>query len=126
MQTEIDAITAVIRGMEAAWNTGDFRGYMEGFANPDVIFVSRGTIQADWQATLDHYIRDYGGAPESQGRLEFSELRIEPLAPDCAQLISRYHLEGGRAPQAGINTRILRKRDGQWRITMNHVSQRSA
>lgn len=28
--------------MEAAWNRGDFKGYMDGFANPDVIFISRG------------------------------------------------------------------------------------
>lgn len=67
------AIRAVIAEMEAAWNRGDFAGYMEGFENPDVIFVSRGRIQKDWQATLDHYIADYGGAPGSQGSLAFSE-----------------------------------------------------
>ncbi len=54
-----EAIRAVIARMEAAWNRGDFRGYMEGFANPDVIFVSRGEFQKDWQGTLEHYVRDY-------------------------------------------------------------------
>ena len=58
-EAEKEAILAVIAGMEAAWNRGDFRGYMEGFANPDVIFVSRGEFQKDWQGTLDHYIRDW-------------------------------------------------------------------
>ena len=57
-------IRLVIANMEAAWNRGDFRGYMAGFKNPDVVFVSRGEIQRDWQGTLDHYVRDYGGAPE--------------------------------------------------------------
>src|SRR6478672_8118326 len=61
------AIRAVIAAMQDAWNRGDLRGYMEGFANPDVIFVSRGRIQKDWQGTLDHYIADYGGSPGSQG-----------------------------------------------------------
>ena len=37
-------IRALIGRMEVAWNRGDFRGYMEGFANPDVVFVSRGRI----------------------------------------------------------------------------------
>ncbi|MGH6861827.1 MAG: YybH family protein, partial [Phyllobacterium sp.] len=46
-------IAALIVQMQAAWNRGDFEGYMAGFANPDVIFVSRGKIQKDWQATLD-------------------------------------------------------------------------
>jgi ketosteroid isomerase-like protein len=48
------AIRKVIADMEAAWNRGDFRGYMAGFKNPDVVFVSRGQFQRDWQGTLDH------------------------------------------------------------------------
>src|SRR4051812_3180919 len=69
------AIRALIATMQEAWNRGDLRGYMEGFANPDVIFVSRGRIQKDWQGTLDHYMADYGGSPGSQGRLAFSNIR---------------------------------------------------
>ena len=118
-----DAIRAVISGMQAAWNRGDFRGYMAGFANPDVVFVSRGRIQKDWQATLDHYIADYGGAPGSQGELAFSNIQIEMLAPDAAQLVSSYRLERGAASQTGVNTRLMRKRDGRWVIALNHVSQ---
>jgi uncharacterized protein (TIGR02246 family) len=116
------AILQVIANMEAAWNRGDFRGYMEGFANPDVVFVSKGRFQRDWQGTLDHYIRDYGGAPERRGRLHFFNIRIEMLAPDAAQLISRYQLDRPVNPQDGINTRLMRKRGGRWVIALNHVS----
>ncbi|WP_406854357.1 SgcJ/EcaC family oxidoreductase [Alsobacter sp. KACC 23698] len=118
-----DAIRAVIAAMQDAWNRGDLRGYMEGFANPDVIFVSRGRIQKDWQGTLDHYIADYGGSPGSQGRLAFSNIRIELLAPDAAQLISDYALVRPAGNQTGVNTRLMRKRDGRWVIALNHVSQ---
>ena len=45
-------------------------------------------------------------------------------APDAAQLISRYRLEGGERPQDGINTRLMRKVDGRWVIALNHVSSR--
>ena len=110
--------------MEAAWNRGDFRGYMAGFRNPDVIFVSRGEFQRDWQGTLDHYVRDYGGAPERRGRLHFWDVRIEFLGPDAAQLISRYRLDRADNPQDGINTRLMRKVDGRWVIALNHVSSR--
>lgn len=116
------AIRQVVAEMEAAWNRGDFRGYMQGFKNPDVIFVSRGEFQRDWQGTLDHYVRDYGGGPERRGRLHFSDLRIELLSPDAAQLVGRYRLEGGERPQDGINTRLFRKVDGRWVIALNHVS----
>ena len=116
------AIRQVIAGMEAAWNRGDFRGYMAGFKKPDVVFVSRGRFQRDWQGTLDHYVRDYGGNPERRGRLHFFDIRVELLGPDAAQLISRYRLEGGERPQDGINTRLMRKVDGRWVIALNHVS----
>jgi uncharacterized protein (TIGR02246 family) len=122
--SEEQAIRQVIAGMEAAWNRGDFRGYMAGFKNPDVVFVSRGEFQRDWQGTLDHYVRDYGGTPERRGRLHFFDIRVEMLAPDAAQLISRYRLEGGERPQDGINTRLMRKVDGRWVIALNHVSSR--
>jgi uncharacterized protein (TIGR02246 family) len=119
---EETAIRRVVAGMEEAWNRGDFAGYMAAFKKPDVIFVSKGRFQKDWQGTLDHYVRDYGGAPERRGRLHFRDVRIELLSCDAAQLISRYRLEGGGKPQDGINTRLMRKVGGRWVIALNHVS----
>ena len=119
---ERQAIRDVIARMEAAWNRGDFRGYMEGFANPDVVFVSKGRFQRGWQGTLDHYVRDYGGSPERRGTLRFFDIRVGMLAPDAAQLISRYTLDRPSGPQDGINTRLMRKRNGKWVIALNHVS----
>jgi uncharacterized protein (TIGR02246 family) len=115
-------IRAVIALMEAAWNRGDFAGYMEGFWNPGVVFVSGGRFQDGWQGTLDHYVRDYGGAPERRGTLHFDIVSIELLAPDAALLISNYQLERPEHPQVGINTRVMRRIDGRWVIAMNHVS----
>lgn len=122
--TEEAAIREVIAKMEAAWNRGDFRGYMEGFANPDVIFVSRGEFQKDWQGTLDHYVRDYGASEETRGTLHFYDIKIEMLAPDAAQLISRYRLSRPQNTLDGVNTRLMRKRGGKWVIALNHVSAR--
>jgi len=116
------AIRKVIADMEAAWNRGDFRGYMDGFLNPGVVFVSKGRFQDGWQGTLDYYVRDYGGAPETRGVLHFHDIRIEILAPDAAQLISRYELIRPQSPQYGINTRLMRKVRGRWVIALNHVS----
>lgn len=115
-------IRAVIAAMQEAWNSSDFEGYMQGFQNPGVRFVSNGRIQADWQATLDHYVRDYGGAPERRGDLRFEILSIEMLAPDAALLISNYWLTRPENAQEGVNTRLFRKIGGRWVIAMNHVS----
>jgi uncharacterized protein (TIGR02246 family) len=119
---EEGAIRRVVAAMEAAWNRGDFAGYMAAFRKPDVVFVSKGRFQQGWQGTLDHYVRDYGGDPGRRGRLHFWDVRVELLSGDAAQLISRYRLEGGGKPQDGINTRLMRKVGGRWVIALNHVS----
>ena len=119
---ERTAILATIGRMEAAWNRGDFRGYMAGFKNPDVVFVSGGKFQAGWQGTLDHYIRDYGGSAERRGKLHFYNMKVDLLGPDAAMLIGQYRLERGPRISEGVNTRLFRKVHGSWLITMNHVS----
>ncbi|MEP7129535.1 MAG: nuclear transport factor 2 family protein [Sphingomicrobium sp.] len=121
-KAEREAIVSVIRQMETAWNRGDFRGYMSGFRNPDVIFVSGGKFQDGWQGTLDHYVRDYGGSPERRGTLHFYNMKIDLLAPDAAMLIGQYRLKRGTRMTEGVNTRLFRKVRGRWLITVNHVS----
>ena len=116
------AILSTIARMEAAWNRGDFRGYMAGFKNPDVVFVSGGKFQQGWQGTLDHYIRDYGGSEQRRGRLHFYNMKVDILAPDAAMLVGQYRLERGPRVTEGVNTRLFRKFHGKWLITMNHVS----
>src|SRR6059058_2886178 len=116
------AILSTIHHMEAAWNRGDFGGYMAGFKKPDVIFVSGGKFQEGWQGTLDHYVRDYGGSPERRGKLHFYNMKVDVLASDAAMLIGQYRLERGTRITEGVNTRLFRKIHGKWLITMNHVS----
>jgi uncharacterized protein (TIGR02246 family) len=114
-------IRAVVGRMQDAWNRGDFEGYMQGFWNPGVRFVSGGRITTGWQAVLDHYRRDYA-TPRTRGRLAFCDLEIQMLAPDTAQLVGHYDLERAEKPQHGVNTRLFRKIDGRWVIVLNHVS----
>jgi uncharacterized protein (TIGR02246 family) len=121
-ESDIKQILNLINRMQEAWNRGDFRGYMQGFKNPDVTFVSGGRFQDGWQGTLEHYIRDYGASPEMRGTLRFYDMRVEILSPDAAQLISRFELKRPQHPQYGINTRLMRKVDGRWVIALNHVS----
>ena len=116
------AIFKTIHRMEAAWNRGDFPGYMAGFKKPDVVFVSGGKFQSGWQGTLDHYFRDYGGSAERRGTLHFYNMKVDLLAPDAAMLVGQYRLRRGDRLTEGVNTRLFRKVHGQWLITMNHVS----
>jgi ketosteroid isomerase-like protein len=119
---ERTAILSVIDRMETAWNRGDFRGYMAGFKNPDVVFVSGGKFQEGWQGTLDHYVRDYGGSAERRGKLHFYNMKVDILAPNAAMLVGQYRLVRGPRVTEGVNTRLFKKIHGHWLITMNHVS----
>ena len=121
-QKDKAAIIDTIHRMEAAWNRGDFGGYMAGFKNPDVVFVSGGKFQDGWQGTLDHYVRDYGGSVERRGKLHFYNMKVDLLAPDAAMLVGQYRLERGPRVTERVNTRLFRKVGGKWLITMNHVS----
>jgi len=116
------AILATVERMEATWNRGDFRGYMAGFQNPGVVFVSGGKFQDGWQGTLDHYVRDYGGSAERRGQLHFYNMKVDLLAPDAAMLIGQYRLVRGPHITEGVNTRLFRKVRGRWLISVNHVS----
>ena len=116
------AILAAVGRMEAAWNRGDFAGYMAGVSNPGVVFVSGGKFQDGWKGTLDHYFRDYGGSPERRGQLHFYNMKVDLLAPDAAMLIGQYRLVRGPRVTEGVNTRLLRKVRGRWLISVNHVS----
>jgi ketosteroid isomerase-like protein len=120
--SERNAILATVSSMEDAWNRGDFRGYMAGFANPGVVFASGGKFQDGWQGTLDHYVRDYGGSAERRGKLYFYNMKVDLLAPDAAMLVGQYRLERGTRVTEGVNTRLFRKIRGRWLITVNHVS----
>jgi ketosteroid isomerase-like protein len=121
-QSDRAAILSVVHRMETAWNRGDFRGYMSGFKNPDVVFVSGGKFQEGWQGTLDHYVRDYGGSAERRGTLHFYNMKIDLLGSDAAMLVGQYRLVRGARVTEGVNTRLFRKIRGKWLITMNHVS----
>jgi len=121
-QADKAAILDTIHRMEDSWNQGDFRGYMSGFKNPDVVFVSGGKFQQGWQGTLDHYVRDYGGSAERRGKLHFYNMKVDVLAPDAAMLVGQYRLDRGPRVTEGVNTRLFRKIKGKWLITMNHVS----
>ena len=115
-------ILAVVANMEAAWNRGDMPGYMAGFENPGVRFVSNGRMSGGWQAQLDSYIKNYARSADGRGHLHFYDITIDVYSPDAALLISHFHLERSTHPLEGINTRIFRKIGGHWVIDMNHVS----
>ena len=58
---------------------GDFRGYMEGFKNPDVVFRLARPLSRDCRAR-SIIMSATMAAIRARGRLHFFEIRVEMLA----------------------------------------------
>ena len=118
------AVRAVLDVQVAAWNRGDVRGFMDGYARTDSLrFASGGAVRYGWQATLDGYLRGYPDR-RTMGRLTFSDLRVTPLAPDAAVVFGRWGLERDTLlpAAAGLFTLVFRRTPAGWKIVHDHTS----
>jgi ketosteroid isomerase-like protein len=108
----------------AAWNRHDLTAFMAGYWNsPELTFFSGANAARGWQAALDRYRKNYQSDGHEMGKLEFSELQIEPLASDAAFVRGAWKLtlSGGKTPH-GLFTLIFRKFPNGWKIVHDHSS----
>jgi ketosteroid isomerase-like protein len=118
------AIRKLLNGQVAAWNRHDLEGFMAGYwKSPALTFFSGGTELRGWQATLERYRRRYQSEGREMGRLDFAELRIEPLGGKAALVRGRYHLvmQDGKE-MGGVFTLIVRRFPEGWKIVHDHTS----
>ena len=121
---ETQAIASVLQSQQAAWNRHDLEAFMSGYWNsPDLTFFSGGHENLGWQQALDHYRATYASPGHEMGKLEFSNLRIEPLGPDAAFVRGEYHLTmpDGKTPH-GLFTLVFRKFPEGWKIIHDQSS----
>jgi ketosteroid isomerase-like protein len=114
----------VLRQQAGAWNRHDLDGFMAGYWNsPDLVFFSGSQKTSGWQSTLERYRARYQGEGQEMGKLEFSDLSIDPLAPDAAYVLGQFHLtmSDGKTPH-GLFTLIFRKFPEGWKIVHDHTS----
>src|SRR5215510_12054695 len=78
-------IRAVLDAQVAAWNAGKLEAFMEGYWRSDQLtFFSGDRKFSGWEAMLERYRKTYQGEGQEMGKLEFSDLAIDILAPDAA------------------------------------------
>jgi beta-aspartyl-peptidase (threonine type) len=118
------AVETALRQQVEAWNRRDLEGFMAGYWNsPDLIFFSGAQKTSGWQSTLERYRARYHGEGREMGKLEFSDLSIQELAPDAAYVLGDFHLtmSDGKTPH-GLFTLIFRKFPEGWKIVHDHTS----
>lgn len=117
-------IEQVLRTQEKAWNAHDLEAFMAGYWNsPDLTFFAGDQIASGWEAALARYRRTYQGEGKEMGKLEFSDLGIEPIGSDTAFVRGAWHLSmsDGKTPH-GLFTLIFRKFPNGWKIIHDHTS----
>jgi len=118
------AIENVLHMQQEAWNRGDLETFMAGYWNsPKLTFFSGAREHDGWQAALDRYRAAYASLGHEMGKLEFSRLRVEMLAPDAAFVRGAWGLTmtDGGTPH-GLFTLVFRRFPGGWKIVHDHTS----
>jgi len=119
------AIRVELDEQVAAWNRGDLKGYMKGYwHSPELTFFAGNREMSGWEAAYQRYRTAYQSKGADMGRLEFSNVRIEVLAPDAALVRGSWQLTMKDASQRrGLFTVVLRKFIPEgWRIVHDHSS----
>lgn len=118
----LKAVRDVIERQQAAWNSGDIEGFMDGYAREETTtFISGDNVTRGWQTVLDRYRKNYDSRAK-MGTLTFSELELKPLSPFYILASGRWQLaREGDAPR-GRFTLIFRRTIAGWRIVHDHTS----
>ena len=121
----IAAIHAVLDRQRDAWNRGDIKGYMDGYArSASTVFVSGDDVTRGWQTVLDRYQKKYDSR-EKMGVLTFSDLEITLIGNDAAIALGRWHLQRANDEPHGRFTLIFRRTTRGWKIVHDHTSSAS-
>lgn len=117
-------IRSVLDQQVNAWNRGDVRGFMDGYADSESTTFVGAKITKGHAQVLSDYLKRYP-TRAAMGTLRFSDLEIRLLGADYASVIGRWHLDrdktaGGEA--GGIFTLLFQRTAGGWKIILDHTS----
>ena len=117
------AIRQVLDDQVAAWNKGDLEGFMKGYwHSKDLTFLSGKDVTRGWDETLARYKKKYQAEGKEMGKLTFSELAVQELAPGVALVTGKWELTLSKDTVGGRYTLIMKKLPEGWRIVHDHTS----
>ncbi|MEO6724910.1 MAG: nuclear transport factor 2 family protein [Blastocatellia bacterium] len=118
------AVRAVLEKQVGDWNAGRLEEFMAGYwRSPKLTFFSGGRRTAGWDATIERYRKTYQAEGKEMGKLQFSDLDIQPLGASAAVVRGRYELTMSDGKKLdGQYTLIFRKFKDGWKIIHDHTS----
>jgi len=117
------AIRQVLDEQVVAWNKGDLEGFMKGYWNSkELTFQSGKDLTRGWQETLERYKKRYQADGKEMGKLAFSDVVVQELAPGVAMVTGKWELTLSKEAIGGRYTLIMKKLPEGWRIVHDHTS----
>lgn len=116
-------VRATLDAQVDAWNEGDIRGFMEGYARTDtLVFLSGNNTRRGWQESYYAYVRGYPDR-DAMGTLTFEDIEIRPLSSLHALAFGRWRLTREEADGAtGLFSLILQNTSEGWLVVHDHTS----
>lgn len=117
------AVMKILKTQEAAWNSGDLEGFMDGYVESEALmFVGSKGITYGWQPTLDRYKKGYPDQ-KTMGKLTFTILEMNALGKKHMLVVGKWHLGREEMEDAeGHFTLTWGKTKAGWKILADHSS----
>lgn len=117
-------ISALLAKQDEAWNRGDISGFMSYYDNTGLlVYIGGSGAMRDRSTLQERYERKYKSGESDFGKLRFTDLRVEELAPGLARAWGKWHLEQKeKEPVSGWFSLLLKRMPEGWRIIHDHSS----
>jgi uncharacterized protein (TIGR02246 family) len=120
--TERQAITAVLKAQQTAWNRGDLDAFLVGYwHSPELTFSGSTGVSRGWDGVLERYKKNYPDRA-SMGQLDFSALELRFLGPDASLVLGRWHLKRRTDDIGGVFSLVWQRFPDGWKIIHDHTS----
>lgn len=120
--SDLEAIRSVMSASQAAWNTGDLEAFMTSYARSDSIrFIGSRGVSYGYETVLANYQAGYPDR-SSMGRLEYTAIDVEILAPNIALVVGQWRLYRETDEPHGWYTLLFRKIEDRWLMVHDHSS----
>ena len=114
-------ITALLNKQDEAWNRGDLDSFLEPYDDTGkLVFLSTALIRSRAELKAK-YEKRYATGASDYGKLSFTELQVEELAPGLARAWGKWTVQA-KETSTGWFTLLLQKLNGRWRIIHDHSS----
>ena len=121
---DFEQIKKIFFQQEDDWNRGDIDAFMEAYwKSENLQFGGANGITKGWNQTLESYKRGYPDK-ETMGILSFQIKDITQHSEEVVSLTGSWDLERKNDRPGGHFLLIWRKINGEWKIVVDHTSQR--